>query len=164
MNEIGKVNAFRLFVIKRRIRIPYMTVQYDKYKKRIVVGWAVHHLGCGCVLWTDKFSQLVKFIKDSRYRRFIFVEQHTNGHFWFHPRTGYHRTKRGALKSFKRSFWWDLERPYLILEIAQKFPTGYDGDYNSWYTKDCEVFTQDKLEKKFTLYCKQVGSHNVMSC
>lgn len=148
MSEVGKVSAFRLFVIKRRIRIPYMTFQYDKYQKRVVIGWAIHHLGCGCVLWTDKFSQLVKFIKDSKYRRFIFVEQHENGYFWFHPRTGYHRTKRGALKSFKRSFWWDLERPYLILEIAQQFPTGYDGDYNSWYTTDCEVFTQDRLEKK----------------
>lgn len=81
--------------------------------------------------------------------KYIYVEQHTNGDWWYHPRKeGYYRTKRLAEKSFRRSFWWDLDRPHKILEVNNKFPIGYQGDYNSWYSHDCQTFIQNFIEKE----------------
>jgi len=86
-----------------------------------------------------------------RKRKYIFVEQHDNGNWWFHPRHGYFKTKLGAKRLFKRSFWWDLKRPHKILKITKKFPAGYYGEWCSWYSQDLENFTQDKTEYKHSI-------------
>lgn len=42
------------------MKLPYFTIGYDKYTKRIKFGFAIYVIGVGCVLWTDKLRVLIK--------------------------------------------------------------------------------------------------------
>lgn len=151
--KVKKLSKFQLFIIRLGIRIRYITAVYDRFQKRIIIGFGLYQLGVGCVLWCDRWKDFQRMLRQYKgpKKRFIFVERHDNGDWWFHPRNGYFRTKRGAEKGFKRSFWWDLNRPHKILKIPHKFPVGYNGEWNSWYSRDCVTFTQDKMEYKHSI-------------
>ena len=43
------------------MKIPYITINLDKYQRRIVVGFGVYRLGVGCVFWTDKCKTFCDF-------------------------------------------------------------------------------------------------------
>lgn len=43
------------------MKIPYITINWDKCQRRIVVGFGVYRLGVGCVLWCDKWKTLCDF-------------------------------------------------------------------------------------------------------
>ena len=43
------------------MKIPYITINWDKYQRRIVVGVGVYRLGVGRVFWCDKWKALFDF-------------------------------------------------------------------------------------------------------
>ena len=42
------------------MKMPYITIEYDCFSKRIVVGFGIYLFGTGRVLWTDKLRNLFK--------------------------------------------------------------------------------------------------------
>ena len=65
-----------------------------------------------------------------------FVEQHTDGIWWYHGAWGdnNHGTREKAENNFKERLWWDLERPHRILRHRDKFPN------ETLVSKDLKVF------------------------
>lgn len=74
---------------------------------------------------------------------FSIVEQHIDGRWWYHPRLTYN-SKDEAREGFKKVFWWDLERPYKIVEHTIPFPqkTLYSGDCVNWF----DNYTEERFE------------------
>lgn len=148
-----KMSRLRLFLIKLKIRIPYITIGYDKYQKRVVIGFGLLQLGIGCISWSTNWESIFKQTRWNKLidRKYIFVERHNNGDWWFHPRCGYYRTKRQAEKAFKSHFGYDSTRPHKILKLTKAFPSGYEGDWQSWVTSDLEHFIQINKEIEFNI-------------
>ena len=46
------------------------------------------------------------------------IERHLDGSWWYHPGHTFD-TPEEAEECFKRSFWWDLERPHKVIEHAE---------------------------------------------
>ena len=62
------------------------------------------------------------------------IEQHKNGSWWYHPGHTF-ATREEAEECFKRSFWWDLDRPHDIIEHDEPLFQEY-----STYTTDGKTF------------------------
>ena len=112
--------------------------------------WRNGPMGCRCLTGAEIEAD-AKIKQERRKRKYIFVEQHDNGDWWFHPRNGYYTTEQAAEDSFSKSFWWDNKRPHKVLKVECHFPNGYYGDWNSWYSRDCVTFTQDIMEYKHSI-------------
>ena len=38
------------------MKLPYITINWDKLQRKIVVGFAIYRVGIGCVLWCDEWK------------------------------------------------------------------------------------------------------------
>lgn len=38
------------------MKIPYITIEYSKYERKIIVGFGLYKIGVGCVLWCRKWD------------------------------------------------------------------------------------------------------------
>ena len=55
---------------------------------------------------------------------YSFLERHTDGYWWYHPRSTFD-TPEDAEKNFQERFWWDLDRPHIIVKHKVEFPQDY---------------------------------------
>lgn len=62
------------------------------------------------------------------------LEQHRDGSWWYHGRTFYNLTN--AKEYLDATFWWDEERPQVIIEHEEELPR------MTLWTGDCKTFKQ----------------------
>ena len=62
---------------------------------------------------------------------FYIIEQHVDGSWWYHNRINPNKSREEAEESFKKEFFWDLERTHKIIETTTLLP---DKTLVSW---DC---------------------------
>lgn len=51
---------------------------------------------------------------------YSYLEKHNDGSWWYHRRS--YETKEEAEESFRKSFWWDIDRKHKIIKHNEQFP------------------------------------------
>ena len=90
---------------------------------------------------------------------FYLIEQHLNGSWWCHQQHNPYKSRDDAEEGFKKVFWWDLDRPHKVIEIATLLPEKL---LYSWDCVTlCNPFGFDKYKVELISSYESKGTHRI---
>ena len=76
------------------------------------------------------------------------LEQHNDGSLWYHPGWTFD-TKEQAEEKFKKSFWFDENRPHMIIEHDEPIFQDYSTCTRDGKTFEFAGYTECTIESRF---------------